>query len=531
MVLSFGALYWQLGNLKTYYLAQAPAPGGTYIEGLVGETSIINPLFPESDASTAVSNLVFNGLFIHDNQGKLVPRLAESYSVSDDGLTYGVSLRRDVYWQDKEPFTAKDVAFTYRMIKHPDVRSPLRSDWKDIDVQAVDDYTVNFVLPNRYTPFPNFLTVGIVPEHLLSKYEPSQLRLNNFNQKPVGTGPFMVNNYTPNRKQIELVANQNYFLGQPKLNQFIIKLYENYDDALDAFRKTEINGMEMSTQQLGDARTIEESKIHSSLLSTQTYAFFNTQKGHLKDTNVRKALVQSVSPQKAAGVLDYSYKPARSALLQEHFHYGADFDQLPYNLEEAKKHLEAAGFQKNGDYYTKDNQPLTLHLVALDSPEYSRVADYLVGAWKQLGVKVEAQKVPLEVLKNSFMLTRNYDILLFGVKLGADPDVYAYWHSSQAQNKGLNLSSYKSDIADEALEAGRTRTDKQLRKAKYETFLQTWKADAPAVALYRFRYYYLTRKKASGILPGDVLVDKQERYFNVQDWTVNTKEAYKKNLN
>jgi peptide/nickel transport system substrate-binding protein len=111
---------------------------------------------------------------------------------------------------------------------------------------------------------------------------------------------------------------------------------------------------------------------------------------------------------------------------------------------------------------------------------------------------------------------------LYGVSVGVDPDVYVYWHSSQADALSpvrLNLSEYKSSQADASLEAGRTRLDPALRTEKYKPFLQAWQADAPALGMYQPRFLYITHGQVFGLSQHAVNSDA-DRFTNVQNWEV-----------
>ena len=116
----------------------------------------------------------------------------------------------------------------------------------------------------------------------------------------------------------------------------------------------------------------------------------------------------------------------------------------------------------------------------------------------------------------------NYDILLFGIGLGNDPDVYAYWHSSQADansSSRLNFSEFESNAVDQALEGGRSRTDPMVRATKYKPMLESFKKDAPAVALYQPRLLYLTTRKVHN-LELSIITSQTDRFANVELWAI-----------
>jgi peptide/nickel transport system substrate-binding protein len=143
--------------------------------------------------------------------------------------------------------------------------------------------------------------------------------------------------------------------------------------------------------------------------------------------------------------------------------------------------------------------------------------------WAALGV----QAVPVLQDLTDFQTTletHNYDALLYGISIGADPDVFPYWDSSQADQRSttrLNFSDYKSTTADTALEAGRTRLDPALRAIKYRPFLQAWQTDAPALGLYQPRFLYITRGHVYGLADHTLNTDG-DRYESVSDWEIHT---------
>jgi peptide/nickel transport system substrate-binding protein len=175
----------------------------------------------------------------------------------------------------------------------------------------------------------------------------------------------------------------------------------------------------------------------------------------------------------------------------------------------AKKALEQAGVGKTPQFT----------LVTLDNDELKDAAAEIKRQYAAIGVTVKVNLVSLDSLQQSYMRPRNFQMLLFGINVGADPDVYTYWHSSQAKDPGVNLSGYSSDAADVALEAGRIKADSDIRRAKYDAFLKAWDDDAPAVVLYQSIYRYAVRDTVSGPQPGRLGV-ASDRFWRVERWTV-----------
>jgi peptide/nickel transport system substrate-binding protein len=523
-----GLLTAQLVGLQNYYLLPAPQSGGTYVEGMLGYSEAINPLFADNAVTRSANRLVFNGLVKFDGNGEIAPDLAESWEINSEANIYRFKLRPGVKWHDGTAFSAADVLFTIKTIQNPDTRSPQFSSWKDIKLSAPDEHTVEFQLPGAYAPFLTSLVQEIAPRHLLEGISPQQLRVASFNQKPVGTGPFKFDGFLPDQQEIRFKPNDDYFAGKPHLRQFIIKGFNNKQDLLIAQKERQLTAsLGYDEDQEQELEGLPQVRVNTVPSSNQVFVFFNNQQAQLADRAVRQALIAAVDLNNLSRQFDGSLLTARSPLLSDQVGYNSFVTQTKFNLAEADKTLAAAGWVSQGGGRVKDGQKLSLELKAPNNDIYPRVAGYLKDSWQKLGVEVKLQLVETYQLQQSSVIPRKFDMLLYGINLGMDPDVYAYWHSSQIKDPGLNLSQYQSSAADTALEAGRTRLQAQLRAAKYEAFLRAWASDAPAMAVYRSNYYYVAREKVLN-LNISKLPEAVYRYHNVEDWAVNTQPALKR---
>lgn len=516
-VISLVLLSGQFESMDRHYLVSRPSPGGKYVEGIVGETGGINPLFPESRASRSASVLVFSGLFKSGEDGQPVMDLAEKWSINDDETVYTVKMREDAYWHDGKKVTAADTKFTFDNIQDPDVGSPFQPIWQGIEVEQTGDYEIKFTLPNPFAPFLSQLTVGILPRHLLSDVEADRMRIDGFNTEPVGSGPFEFEDLSTSSNEIRLRRNDLYYKGPVLLETMAIRVFDTEESMVAAYNQNQLNGMMgESTFDRNDLRDPERSRIIRMKLASQVFAFFNMER--LQQRELRQALTLSVDHSELiSGLGNGDYDPAYSPLLPEHIGY--EKSQSGYN------HKKAVDTLKSADWEANNGQPLSL--VTQDTAHYIATAETLREFWKELGVTVEVTAVSGSELQQNYIRPRNYDILLFGIGLETDPDVHAYWHSSQVKDPGLNLSLYDSAIVDDSLEAGRTRSGDKLRAAKYEPFLKEWRKDAPAVALYRIHNYYIYHRDVGGVKAGNV-PHANNRFHNVDEWTVNTEPALRR---
>jgi peptide/nickel transport system substrate-binding protein len=524
---------FQLRDLSAYYQSLEPVPGGLYTEGLIGNFTDANPLYASGAADTAVSRLVFSGLFKYDKNNKLVGDLAEDYKLSDTQRTYIVHLKPGLVWQDDKAFTADDVVFTYKTIQNIQAESPLYSSWQSIKVSKINKYTVDFDLPNALSAFPYSLTNGIVPAHLLSNMPVEQLRSAPFNTDPVGTGPFewkfieVTGNSSETRQQrISLSAFSKYEAGAPKLDGFNLITFSDAQHMQTAFDDKQISamsGLESVPEKLTKDKSVQ---VYVTPLTTSVMTFFNNSHPVLNDASVRKALIESTDRAQLNGLFDEPVQLAEGPLQKSQLGYDPKIIEPAFNLDDANQILDNAGWVKGADgVRSKAGQAMSFVLSAPDTPNYTKTAEFLQVEWNRVGAKLQVRYYDDTELQSSIVANHDYDVLLDGISIGVDPDVYAYWDSSQAPitSQGhLNLSEYKSAAADQAIEAGRTRADPAIRTIKYQAFLAQWVKDLPAMALYQPNYLYITRGPVFNYERKSAN-SAADRFYGVNSWMVRQK--------
>lgn len=516
------------------YTIEAPIDGGTYSEGVVGPLVTINPLFVASPAERSASRLVFSGLLGYDSNNRLSGDLAESWTASDDGKTYTVTLRDDVRWHDGEVLSSDDVVFTINLIKDPAVASPLRASWSSIDVVAKDERTIVFTLPSAYAPFPHALTLGIVPQHVLANVASADIRGDDFSLQPVGSGSFsfarlQTINAQAGRIVVSFEAFDEYFKGAAKLDRLQLYVYENRGQLQSALLKNEVNAVsDMSSNDAQRLATRSQYTVADVPLSNGAYVFFNTSSGSLlADKQLRQALRLATNTAQIRAVLHNRVLPLQGPVLSTQTSSIGDLVQPWHNKLEAAKLLDLAGWKLGpGGIRSKDNLPLTVNLVGIDSGDFPEVVERLSEQWKALGIDVKLQKAQAGDAAQNVLQPRAYDALVYELALGADPDVYAYWHSSQASSGGLNLANYSSPLADDALDSARSRSEPLLRDSKYRSFMQTWLEDVPAVALYQPMLHYVSTKQTRTVTNRAPINSDTDRYRQVDYWTAQQGEVF-----
>lgn len=529
VVLIAGVVY-QTRGLSEYYLSTQSVPGGLVSEGIIGTYTNPNPIFASSTIDLSVSRLLFNSILTYDDKGALVNDLAETVTRSQDGLIYTVTLRKGTLWHDGRELKSDDVLYTYRAIQNPDTKSPYNISWQGVKIEAPDDYTVTFTLPSALNSFPLSLTNGIVPEHILSELSFSELRSSDFNVKPIGTGPFQFSKVVriddfesvTKRQRIEMIRNDAYFKGRPSLDAFVIYALSSEDDLREYLSSKQIDSaiFNSSPDFTGVSDTFTVSPVP---LLAGAYLFFNTAKAPFDNVEFRKAIASAVDTTDVVATLGFPVQKIDSPLLPVHTGYDRAIVQTGYDLALASATLDKLGWVRpdSSSIRAKDGVSLEMTITTLEGSDFSRIAVEIQDRLKsELGVKVNIiAKRPADMQPT--LLQHSYELLLYGITLGVDPDVYGYWHSSQAIADRFNLSLYKSDAADRSLEAGRTRPDVSLRAAKYKPFLEAWKADVPAIGLYQPPIFFVGQTKIFNFQPTR-LNSTADRFYNVHNWQIQT---------
>jgi peptide/nickel transport system substrate-binding protein len=533
VLLLIGSTAAELHALPGYYTRLQSVPGGHYDEGVVGDFSDANPLYASGPADSAVSHLIFASLFTYNQQNQLTGDLATGYEANKSGTRYTVHLRPHLTWQDGRPLTASDVVFTYHVIQNPAAGSPLYVNWQHVKVSAPDARTVVFQLPNPLASFPNSLTNGIVPKHILKNVDPANLRSIDFDTtKPIGAGPFKLktvevhgDTQTTRETELELTPFAGYHGGVPKLHRFVLDVFATKHQMLKHFKDKSIDamaGLDKLPKKLADDKSV---RTYNMPLTAATMVFFRTTSGVLQDKTVRQALVGDARPANVRSRIGYPVLPVDEPLLHSQLGYNAKYRQLHFSQAHAAKLLKKDGWKFRGHdtshiRYKKGKQ-LSFGLYAKNLPEYTAAARTLQQRWRALGANVHIYLQNGKDLQQTIS-GHTYGALLTSIALGVDPDEFVYWDSSQADIRSplrLNYSEYKSQKADQALEAGRTRLKPKLRAVKYKKFLKQWRDDAPALALYQPRFLYVTHGPVHGLSEHSIN-SATGRYWNVQNWEI-----------
>jgi len=522
--------YKSWGRLVNYYMMDIPSYGGTYSEGLVGKVDNLNPMFASTNlVNYELSSLIFSGLLKRSESGAMVPDLAYNYTVSEDGREYLFYLRHNARWQNHDEYlNSKDVVFTFKAIQHPDTKSPLKENWKGVEISAVDEWTVKFRLPGPNFAFTEMVTLGIVPEQAFSGTPYKNLSVSKFNLEPYGTGPFEFSNLQEKTEyqEVSLIGSNDYSPHPPYLDMNF-KIYSERGDLMEAYLKKDISAFAgMSLEEYEASKKFKKMQYIEMRLPRYVGLFFNVKNDKFTDSSVRQAIAKAIN---RIDLLDQSKIAGTTVsypILSGQIGYLKDLPKNDFNLEEAKKILDDKGWKLEGDYRKKDGKVLEFELLTNNSEEFKRVSSGIKDQLAKVGVKVFVKQVDVASMQNDYIKPRKYQSILIGESIGSDPDLYSYWHSTQVADPGVNLSVFSNEKLDKALETARQTKDLNLKKEKLISAQKIIMTETPAVFLYSPSFIFGVNKNFKGIKHVK-MVDPASRYIGIEDWYLKTRKQLK----
>ncbi|MEA2701379.1 MAG: peptide/nickel transport system substrate-binding protein [Candidatus Parcubacteria bacterium] len=501
--------------LERAYQVEVPVYGGTLTEGVIGAPRFVNPLLALSDTDRDLTALAYAGLMGYDANGNPVPVLAESFARSEDERTYTFTLRADAKFSDGSPVTADDVVFTVEKAKDPALKSPVLSNWANIEVEATDARTVRFTLPEPYAPFLEDATLGILPSSVWQGVSSEEFAFSPYASEPVGAGPFKMAGVTRDGDgritQYDLVANPGYVLGRPYLDRIRFVVFEDNASLLSGLRGGQVESA------YGVAREGALRAPYSRIFGV----FFNPAAEPLfADEAVRHALSTAID--RPALVRDVLGGYATPSIGPVPAGTGVPDLLLPdpsMRVETARAMLEEDGWEWNGELqsWSRDGVALAVTLKTSNVPELKGLASKIESDWNAIGVPVTVELYPPGELTQSVIRPRDYGALLFGEVVGSYPDLYAFWHSDEREDPGLNVAGYANDEVDELLERARTETDRDAALADLARANERIASDFPAVFTHTPDFLYSIPEDLRGVALAHI-IEPSDRFQGARYW-------------
>jgi peptide/nickel transport system substrate-binding protein len=451
-------------SISTFLASLVPQPA--YIEGVVGQPVAFNPLVKSTnEIDETIESLIFSSL----------PELASSYEISEDGKDWTFHLPSDLKFHDGRPLTADDVVSTLLQLE----------EFKSLTLVALDKSTIQFRLEKPFAPFLELLDVGIVPPDFPADYA---------GLTPVGSGPHRVVAVKKSSRvdEIELAAvNPEY-----QIKRLVFKFYPTHQELKEAVKLGDVLAY-------GGPKILNWSTFNywEKPLADRYYGLFFNLNGLeiLRDRDFRRNLARALD---------------KNVLLEQAL--GGEGVVVDSPIEGSSGESDDISIYEYQEVPSVTyNNKLTLTVPA--TMAHLKAADIIKDYWSLSGVAIDIRPVPPADILEKVIEPKDFEILLYGLEVGRDPDRYVYWHSTQTDYPGLNFTGYSQARVDKALEDGRRTMDDGKRREDYADFQRVLTADVPVIWLYRPLYTFGVSKKISVSLP-ETLFQPKDRFENIKEW-------------
>lgn len=535
------SVVFSLITLNNRYITETPTAGGVLVEGIIGTPRFINPVLAVTRADLDMSALIYSGLMKINPDGELVPDLAESITVNDTGTVYNIIIRKDVRFHDGTPLTARDVTYTIAMAQDASLKSPLRGNWIDIAVEEINEYELNIVLEEAYTPFIENLTLGILPRHIWSELPTEQIPFSERNSNPIGSGPFKIKSINKIKAGIiesYILERSPYATEAPKIASIQTKFYASENELTTGFEADEFQSSAYLptafTHNLADKK---KDILIKELALPRVFAIFINQNRTpaLRDSGAREALSIAINREVIVNDALYGYGiPTRLPLPNKYFtvQSTSSTSTITDSAEDTSFNVDAISILEESGWLKNDNgiwekriggeiTPLQVTLRTSNNTLFEKIAESVAKDWREIGVEVQLEQFEQTDLLQNVIRPREYQTLLFGIEMGRSMDLYPFWHSSQREDPGLNIAQYANIEVDSLLAKARTEKDPVNRLELTKQAVDIIDNEYPAIFLFNPTTSYVTPKSVTTSEIKDIS-RPHERFMNISQWHMKT---------
>ncbi|MBT0654363.1 peptide-binding protein [Geomobilimonas luticola] len=466
-----------------------PAYGDALVAGSIGEPSTLLPLLASDSASRDVAGQIYNGLVRYDKNLKLEGDLAEKWEISRDGLTITFHLRKGVTWHDGQPFTSRDVLYTYRVTIDPKTPTAYAENFKQVKrAEAPDPYTFRVTYAKPFAPALESWGVEILPAHLLEGKDVTRSELA---RQPVGTGPYRFKEWIAGQKLV-LESNHDYYEGRPYIDRYV---YRIIPDTATMYMELKAGGLDMMgltpvqyQRQTTTKEFLSRFNKYRYPASAYTYLGYNLRHPLFSDRRVRQAITSAISKDEIIQGVQFGmgqvahgpYKPGTWA-------YNPNVRDFTYNPDRARALLAEAGWRdKNDDgILVKDGKPFSFTILTNQGNDQRlKTALIIQQRLKAVGIEVKIRTIEWASFLKNFIDKGDFQAIILGWTIGQDPDLFDVWHSSKTGPRELNFVGYKNAEVDRLIEQGRGTFDQEERRRCYYRIQEILAEDQPYTFLY-----------------------------------------------
>jgi peptide/nickel transport system substrate-binding protein len=441
--------------------------------------SRLNPILATDSSSSEISSFIFNGLVKYDKDSStIIGDLAKSFYY-EDNKTLIFELHHNVKWHDGKMFSAKDVLFTYKTLISPKISSPYSANFRFVKkVEIINKYKIKVIYTKPYFKALETWMMGILPEHILSLEK--NIMNSKFNTMPIGTGAYKLEQLEYS-KNIILVANENYFMGRPKIDKISFHVIADPMTRFLMLKSTaiDISSIEpMQYERQLNKKFFNDFNIYEEISHSYTYLGFNLRLDKFKNPKVRLALSLAIDREELVNILFFKHaKICTGPFLPATSAFNDKVKPPKYNLKKAKKLLKEAGYD--------ENNPFKFEIVTSNSssirPYAAQILQYQL---KKIGVIVKLRIMEWQAFLNMVVFPHEFDSVLLGWGLSSTPDPYLFWHSDSDKKGGFNLVGYNNQTIDDMIDASQSIVDREKLSKLWKKMFKIIVDDNPYLFLY-----------------------------------------------
>ena len=548
--------------------SQSVAAVRPYMEGVVGRATAVSPLSARSEVDRQLVALVFSGLLRNGPDGTLVGDLADQWTFEADGTSATFHLRDTARWQDGEPVTAADVAFTVRILQDPDYTGPGGGSWREVTVRAIDEHSVRFDLATPLGGFLQAATQPLVPAHLLADIPIGAIADSGFERAPIGSGPFRLVSLDDQEAVLEPAVlalpdaatpapgspepgspdpasgiptiDPGDVLGAspqpgiadqriPYLAGMTFRFFDTSEDLAAAFEGGEFDAVSgLTADDATRLAAVAGNRLLRYPTTTLTAVILNLRGDRtlFKEATIRRALLEGMDrPGLVADAFGGYAQVADAPIPPSSWAFDREASApVAHDLEALAKDMTDTGWERiDGTWRPADGEgPFTLELMyaaasAGTAGSADAVAQAIAAGWTAAGLDTTAVPLPAAEFAGARLREGEFDAALVSVSIGLDPDLYPLLASTQATRGGSNYSGIQDAALDALLEAARAAGTEEARKAAYAA-LQVRLAERQYLLPVAFRETVVVVRDTLSGPEIRTLGDPGDRFWDVLTW-------------
>jgi peptide/nickel transport system substrate-binding protein len=465
---------------------------------------------------------IFESLIEYEpDEFKYRGRLAEKFSISDDGLEIYFKLRDNICFSDGHPVTTDDVIFSYETLTDPNVDAASYANYfRDVDrYEKINNKEIKFYMKKVYFLSLGFLGgIPIHPEHIY-KYKDAR-EFNERRSNPIGTGPYVFEKWDVGQ-QVILRRNENYWGPKPKIRKVVFPFITNDTASLQSLLAGKIDYIRPLPDQFAEKSNDKEFEKQFHCLSywdaANTGYFWigwNEARPFFADKKVRLAMTHLINRE---AIKEHILRNPEARIPTGNFYiYGPQNDPnikpWPYDPEKAKKLLDEAGWiDHDGDgVRDKDGVPFRFRYMISETAIHEQIAKLVKDSAASVGIDVLLDPYEWSVFSQK-VLDRDFDAVSMAWGGNVEEDPYQIWHSSQRQ-KGSNYVNFNNPQADALIEEARQTLDPDKRNTLYHKFHRILHEEQPYTFIYTRPEQRFLSKRFQNVIVHKLGIDEREWY-------------------